>query len=151
MIEAVWRKQNRAKTWEINYGSKYTRHSCGQSLAHIQQELQSTVAVQFKKIKNTSEYSTVDDWWLISLPRPQNLRNHFPQCLTETGTKWLYQTRYSWMCYWVWHHYWSHSIRCPLLQCPNSILITDKELTADKTTGSQFRKKKVVPMVFYAE
>ena len=44
----------------------------------------------------------------------------------------------------VWHHYWSHSICRLLWKCPNSILITDKMLTVDKTLGSLFWRK-VVP------
>ena len=41
----------------------------------------------------------------------------------------------------VWHYHQSHLLRCLLWKCPDSIFIADKELTADKMQGSQFRKK----------
>ena len=118
------------------------RHSRAQSLAHIQWEIQSTDAAQLEKMKKkTSKYSTVDGWGWISLPQPRNQRNHFPRCPPEMGTTWLGLTGNFPMRCRMWCHHWSQSVCHLLWKCSNSILITDKAQTANKTQGSQFRKK----------
>ena len=143
MIEANWRKQNRTKTREINNGvheifmrTISCRHSTGDtrySHCSIQKDEEENIKMLYC-------------WWLMmdqssSAKKKQQQRNHFPQCPTETGTKWLLQIGNSRMHWEVWHHHESHSICCLLWKCPVSILITDKALTAEKMQGSQLRKK----------
>lgn len=126
------KRSKRSKQW------KYTRHSCWQSLTRIQLEIQSIDTAQFKK-ENTSKCSTFDGWLWISLPQPNNQRNDFPQFPTERGTKWLCQTGNFWMRCWAWHQIDVSSA----LEFPNSLIITNEVLTADKMQQSQFRKKVV--------
>ena len=140
-----WRKHNGTETREINNGSTLARDACRQSLAHIQQAIQSTAAAQLKRMKKkSSKCSTVDGWWWISVPWKKKTQKTPEKSLsTETGTKWLCQTGNSRMCCGAWHHLWSHWICHLLWQCPDSILITDKALTANLTRGFRRRKKKL--------
>ena len=78
-----------------------------------------------------------------SSPAKKNQKNHFPWCLAETGTKWLCQTEFSNALYSTRSSSESLS-SLAALEVLISIRITDEALTADKTQGSQFRKK-VVP------
>ena len=77
--ESHWGKFKKTKlNWnKRNKQNKHTRHSCRQSLAHIQQEVQNTAAAQFKKMKKkTWKGSTVDACFLALKRRnpPNKLR-----------------------------------------------------------------------------
>ena len=131
-------KWNRSKR---NKQQKYTRDTCWQSVAHIQQEIQSIATAQFKNMKKKmSKCSTVDSWRWINLPWPKNWRNFFSTMSNRNRDKMTSQTGNFQMRCQAWHHCRSHSICCLLRKCPNSILITDEVLTAVKIQGSQLKK-----------